>query len=251
MRRRNEFKEKPSWFIEECEALGLFRTKMPRFPQLFFYDFSEEEVCRKEGQCQDGASASRRAGTTYLESNIRLESKCGISEVWYWCLDGEGKKCDEEVTPISHGGKDVLSTSSGLHPNRMEAFVNRLGWRGLRSGLCVERSGGKHGPGGSGMKEHRLAILVEDGGEFATEDYVPSSIPEERELRVPRDQANVTVVIKGGYADVLDVGMGITGVKDGKVDDVSGRRDNGVGGGGKRMREEDEPPVVRRRSDRA
>ena len=251
MRRRNEFREKPSWFIEECEALGLFQTRMPRFPQLFFYDFSEEEVCQKEGQCQDGALASRRAGMTYLKTNMRLESKCGVSEVWYWCLDRDGKRSGEDVMPISHGEKDAPSTSGGLHPSHMEPFINRLGWRGLRSGLCVKRSGGGHRPGGSGIKEHPLVVLGQDEGEFATEDYVPSSIPEERELRVPRDQANSTVVMKGGgYADILDIGIGITGVKDGKVDEVSGRRDNGVGGGRKRMREEDELPVVRRRDNR-
>lgn len=158
MRRRSDFGEKPSWFVEECNALGLFRTRTPRFSQLFFYDFSEEEVLQKQGQPEDGAKVSRRAATAYLSSRVRLESKSGLSDVWYWCLErgsGNPRRSLEGYGKLTH-------SHPRLHCDHMELFINRLRWR----------------------KGH-LGLYVMQGGEFATEDYVPSSIPEERELAIP------------------------------------------------------------------
>jgi hypothetical protein len=175
LRRRNAFKEKPSRFTEESRTLGLFQTRMPRFSQLFFYDFSEEEVCQKQGQLGSGLLASERAATTYLDSNVRLESKCGISDVWYWCLEQSARLYGEEATSVGRQGKYAQSDHPRLHPYHMELFINRLGWRELHRGLLVERR----------IKKRRLAVVPRGGEDFATEDYVPSSIPEERELRIP------------------------------------------------------------------
>lgn len=68
--------------IEECERLGLFRTRLPRFTQLYFYDFQDHEVKLQFGQSLTSTSSSR-AGKAYLLSGTRLESKCGLSDVWY------------------------------------------------------------------------------------------------------------------------------------------------------------------------
>ena len=55
---------------------------MPRFSQLFFHDFSDEEVLRQSGHAKN-SSVSRRAAEAYLRSGVRLQSKCGLSDVWY------------------------------------------------------------------------------------------------------------------------------------------------------------------------
>jgi len=55
---------------------------MPRFQQLFFYEFRDWEVYRQENQPSSSSSSLRAAGA-YLISGIRLESMCGVSDVWY------------------------------------------------------------------------------------------------------------------------------------------------------------------------
>lgn len=71
----------------ECDGLGLFATRIPRFTQLFFYEFTEDEIFELEGQ-PEGGLTSWRAARAYLDSSgIRLESTCGISEVWYRYLE--------------------------------------------------------------------------------------------------------------------------------------------------------------------
>lgn len=69
-------------FIQECEILGLFQTRLPRFTQLFFHDFEEHELTLSSGQSLTSTS-SQRAARAYLLSGIRLESKCGLSDAWY------------------------------------------------------------------------------------------------------------------------------------------------------------------------
>jgi hypothetical protein len=81
-RRRAASKDLPDWLFDECERLGLFRTRMPRFTQLFFYDFTREEQSNQVGQFSATRSA-KRAASAYLCSGKRLESTCGISEIWY------------------------------------------------------------------------------------------------------------------------------------------------------------------------
>ena len=72
----------PDQLLKECESLGLFTTRMPRFKQLFFYNFAEGEIWRCMGQATT-SSSSRRAAEAYLRSGVRLESTCGISDAWY------------------------------------------------------------------------------------------------------------------------------------------------------------------------
>ena len=70
------------WLIQGCDVLGLFQTRMPRFTQLFFHDFSEDEKTLEIGQ-SSSPSSSLRAAKAFLESGVRLESKSGLSDVWY------------------------------------------------------------------------------------------------------------------------------------------------------------------------
>ena len=67
---------------QECERLGLFETRTPRFSQLFFYNFDDDEVATRAGQLLT-IKASQRGAKACLRSGARLESKCGISDVWY------------------------------------------------------------------------------------------------------------------------------------------------------------------------
>jgi len=55
---------------------------MPRFTQVYFYDFTDKEAQQEVGQPSSG-SVSRRAAEAYLRSGVRLESSCGISGIWY------------------------------------------------------------------------------------------------------------------------------------------------------------------------
>ena len=67
---------------------------MPRFSQLFFYDFHRSEVAGAGGQ-EAGGAVSRRAAEAYLKSGVRLESTCGISDVWYWYVESNRDLFDE------------------------------------------------------------------------------------------------------------------------------------------------------------
>ena len=81
-RRKLRFSDVSNSIAEECERLGLWKTRAPRFTQLFFYNFFEHEATLGLGQASSLA-ASRRAAKTYLTSGARLESKCGLSDVWF------------------------------------------------------------------------------------------------------------------------------------------------------------------------
>lgn len=81
-RRKTSFSDNPTWFIDECEGLGLFTARTPRFLQLFFYEFLHWEIFSQQGP-ELSSSSSLRAAKAYLLSGIRLESMCGISDAWY------------------------------------------------------------------------------------------------------------------------------------------------------------------------
>ena len=68
---------------KECDRLGLFQTRMPRFSQVFFYDFEGQEVAQESGQSRNGRVVSCRAAEAYIKSSVQLESSCGISDMWY------------------------------------------------------------------------------------------------------------------------------------------------------------------------
>ena len=93
--------------MEECNKLGLFNTRIPRFSQLFFYNFTEDEISQRTGQpsCLSCCSGTARS---YLCSEKRLYSKCGISEILFnymWnnqnLYNGEGPH--QSFTPSSPG----------------------------------------------------------------------------------------------------------------------------------------------------
>lgn len=101
--RERDFEDEPEWLLEECENLRLFKTRMPRFSQAFFYEFSEEEITSRSGQ-QISSATSKRAGQAYVRSEVRLHSKCGISDVWYTFVDqnkGLYGGDDSENQPLS------------------------------------------------------------------------------------------------------------------------------------------------------
>ena len=56
---------------------------MPRFKQLFFYNFQEYEMHLHMGQ-HSMSLTSQRAAEAYLHSGVRFKSIYGISDVWYW-----------------------------------------------------------------------------------------------------------------------------------------------------------------------
>lgn len=108
---RNE----PPWFIKECETLGLLTTRMPRFSQLFFHDFEGWEVHEAKGQ-DLGGSVSRRAAEAYLRSGVRLQSTCGISDIWYWYVESN-RDLFTKTTPLSPAGESPPSPEpKPFHP---------------------------------------------------------------------------------------------------------------------------------------
>ena len=64
----------------------MFKTRHPRFSQLFFYDFTDAELI---GDASEGfpSSAHRRAAESYISSGSKILSSCGFSEVWYEYLE--------------------------------------------------------------------------------------------------------------------------------------------------------------------
>lgn len=81
-RRRLAFRWKRDSLVRECDELGLFQARIPRFSQLFFYNFSQEEEATGLGQ-PFPSPVSIRAGRSYLRSGRSLQSKCGVSDVWF------------------------------------------------------------------------------------------------------------------------------------------------------------------------
>jgi len=53
-------------FKNKCDGLGLFQTRMPRFSQIFFYNFEEREVVQELGQLRTGSMVSHCAIGAYV-----------------------------------------------------------------------------------------------------------------------------------------------------------------------------------------
>jgi hypothetical protein len=181
LRRRNDFASKPSWFLRECEALGLFQTRMPRFPQLFFYNCSEAEVIGKQGQAPLGPSAMQWSSMGWLASHPRLESKSGVSDVLY-----------QQLEKIYGARTRAASAHPHLDPGYLWIFTRRFQWTDLDKEEMRVRNKREEDfwlETGEGRRENRpqssltrrltSAAAMEDGS-----DYIPSSVPEEQELRV-------------------------------------------------------------------
>lgn len=126
-RRRAKLSEKSAAFMGEAESLGLFRTRMPRFSQLFFYKLTDEEGKRGIGQTRTGAGEARRAAEAYIQSGIRLESSCGISDVWYHYVESNAHLFTHQGSPPVQ-----LARSPSIHPcldtEQMESVGRLFNW---------------------------------------------------------------------------------------------------------------------------
>ena len=117
-------------FKNECEGLGLFQMRMPRFSQI--YNFGEREVLQELGQSRTGRVVSCHAAEAYVKSGVHLESSCGISDVWYRYV---------ELNAAKFGGLDSqaarFSSSTSTHPRpnekQMEAVGGVFDWKKLHS----------------------------------------------------------------------------------------------------------------------
>lgn len=123
-RRRDEFGPKLVQSRDECEQLGLFRTRMPRFSQLFFYNFDQWEVERREGQSMAGGVVSKRGAEAYARSGARFESLCGISDIWYHYVESNLEL---------FGGRNIqdipVIPAPALHPRPNDKDMRELGRR--------------------------------------------------------------------------------------------------------------------------
>lgn len=222
---------------------------MPRFSQLFFHDFSESEVCGQECQSPDGRLVSRRAAKAYLSSGVRLESKCGLSDIWYLYLDQNAGGLGEDRNPLGVGVKPTLALHPRLGANDVDLLVSKLQWGEAHKGLFPRSSVSKVSPeetcevgrervttvepaeeeklevfAGQGGQSSDVLEVLSDGGEgenyegrglsveersgtdsilegdVETMECVPSSVPEEQELRMPSNiqiMASMTGTIRG------------------------------------------------------
>ena len=119
----------PGRFIQECEALGLFQTRMPRFTQLFFHDFCGREVALEIGQSET-FSCRQRAAKAFLTSGARLESKCGLSDIWYHFVETNRHLFEgpEELAQIET--KPHHSHHLRLDMTYAESIYNLFEWSG-------------------------------------------------------------------------------------------------------------------------
>jgi hypothetical protein len=119
---------------------------MPRFSQMFFYEFEEWEVTKGLGQSKNGSVVSRRGAGAYVRSGVRLESSCGISDVWYRYVElNAGRFKGQNSTSME------FSIHSPVHPSlevrEMEAAGKLFGWdrmhsrpRPTKKGRVLEKS---------------------------------------------------------------------------------------------------------------
>ena len=100
-RRRLRFANQPHALRAECEQLGLFRTALPRFSQVFFYEFDNKEITAEVGQSMESKlPAPVRAARAYLQSGRRFQSSCGISDIWYHHVELNAGKFMEDPPPL-------------------------------------------------------------------------------------------------------------------------------------------------------
>ena len=116
----------PDSFIKDCKSLGLFKTRMPRFRQLFFYNFHRHEFVLNMGQgiC---STSSARAAKAYLRSGVQLGSKCGLSDVWYHYVETYRHLFEdpEEGSPLV---PDFDHPHPRLHPDDAPAIYHLFEW---------------------------------------------------------------------------------------------------------------------------
>lgn len=125
--RRNEFNGVPSLVEDECERLGLFTTRLPQFSQLFFYNFHDSEIYANTGQLCP-ASDSRRAAEAYIRSGTRLESTCGISEVWYLYVEKNLSLFENHTEPLPHLEPAPPDPRRPLGSEKAQVMFNTFPW---------------------------------------------------------------------------------------------------------------------------
>jgi hypothetical protein len=184
-RRRKDFDGKPALFLKECETLGLFKTKMPLFPQLFFHEFSETEVHQKQGQSALGPTVSHRAGMTYIGSPIRLESKSGMSDVWYWYLERNSRSFSQGSTSSIQSPR---LPRPHLNPIHIEPFVIALGWREAHHQLHLRKKTVESVPEEMDHRARERVVLTRDqvkcdlpDSPMDVEEFPPTAEEEETE----------------------------------------------------------------------
>lgn len=126
-RRKIRFSHTPNSFARSCERLGLFQTRMPRFKQLFFHEFHEHEVVLQIGQSLTSL-CSRRAAQDYLASGARLESKCGLSDVWYHYVESHRHLFEDPGTLQSLSADHCDHPHPRLDERHAPAIYSVLDW---------------------------------------------------------------------------------------------------------------------------
>jgi hypothetical protein len=121
---------------------------------MFFYDFSDEEIAANKGQLVS-ASTSRRAAEAYLRSGVRLQSTCGISDVWYDYVESsrhlfEGTPPGDGILP--EGESETVSPSPTPNPrhrlrsSQTDFLLNVFQWSAQHGGLPPQTETFKAGP---------------------------------------------------------------------------------------------------------
>ena len=129
-KRKAKFSSKSTGFIRECERLGLFQTRMPRFSQVFFHNFNSRGFKEGSGQSRMGSIVSRLAGEAYVLSGARLESLCGISDVWYRYVEsnaGQFKKQGRQTIDFS-ASLPIYLHADGKDLDEMEGLFDWEKW---------------------------------------------------------------------------------------------------------------------------
>lgn len=124
--------------MEECHALGLFQTRLPRFSQLFFHNFSQSEEALRFGQSLTH-SVSRRAAISYLKSGVRLESKCGISDVWFEYVEAH-RGIFESLDPPSSFTPPPPGPHPRLEPTHALPLSDTFPWLDQHTNPCKKPS---------------------------------------------------------------------------------------------------------------
>lgn len=125
----------------------------------------------------------------WLTSHSLLESKSGVSDLLYLQLDKIARLSNEEEELSLFGGR---GPHPRLDPEYLWVFAHRFQWTDPDEEDVHERSkreqefwletgleGTQDRPESSLTRRFTSAAVPEEGS-----DYVPSSVPEERELRI-------------------------------------------------------------------
>ena len=111
---------------------------MPRFSQLFFYNFDDEEMAQGAGQKLDG-SVSWRAARTYVRSGIRLQSTCGISDIWYNYIEANWDSYEVQSSLPCPPPKAPCHPQPYINPPTSSLLVEIFQWKDLHHQFLVPK----------------------------------------------------------------------------------------------------------------